>query len=818
MTSMSPDVSATSRVLIRRRFRIDGTVQGVGFRPYVHGVAAALGVTGFVGNGTDGVVVEAQGDTKALEELRHRLAQPPAPAYVASITELDRPVEEAAAGFTILATPPAAASGSTSIPPDLATCPDCLAELRDPADRRFRYPFIACAHCGPRYTMTVGLPYDRDTTTMVDFPLCPECAAEYADPSSRRFHAQPTACPACGPRLSMPVDDVAAALRAGQIVALKGIGGYHLACDAGDPRTVARLRERKRRRTKPFAIMTRDLDVARRIVAVDAAAQELLSSPARPIVILPARDLGYAAQVAPAPTGGAPTIGVMLPYAGLHHLLFDAGAPDVLVVTSGNLSDEPICTDPAEAAERLAGITDVFCHHDRRIHVACDDSVIATVDGVPRPVRRSRGYAPAPVRLTFESPPLLAVGGELKTTIAVSRERLVWLSQHIGDTENLATLAMLARTADALAELQRVEPVAVVSDRHPAYHSRRWAAEYAARHGIPHVTVQHHHAHLAALLAEHGVPEGEPVLGVVFDGSGYGDDGTLWGGEFLLGSYAAVRRVAHLRPVLLPGGDVAVRHPARSALAHLTTAGLSWDDTVPAAQFSDAERHLLARMLATGTQCTPTSSVGRLFDAVSSLLGVCQIAEDEGQAAVELESLARAATGNPALRDTPPSSPAAVGGSASTDASPLRADQDAVHDDADSLILNPTAWLEHALAASATSRAEAALRFHADLAGGVLAVAEQVARRDGVRAVGLTGGVFANAVLTQLCRAALEAAGFVVLTHETVPPNDGGLALGQIAVVAAGGGHPHLLHRERPYDQHPQREETRDVPECAGPG
>ena len=618
--------------------RVTGVVQGVGFRPFVHGVATRLGIVGHVGNDSAGVFVDAQGPAAAITDLIADVTTGPRMSHVEDVVVRDLPLS-AANGFVIA--PSTSAVGTTSIPPDTAVCDDCLAEMRDAGDRRFGYPFIACTHCGPRFTIVTGLPYDRPGTTMADFPLCDACQQEYDDPASRRFHAQPTACPACGPRMSAPVDDIVGALRSGLVVAIKGIGGYHLACDASQPAAVATLRRRKQRGDKPFALMVRGLDEAHGIVDLDATAVDALTSTARPIVLAPSRDGDLQDRVAP----GNGYLGVMLPYAPLHHLLFDAGAPDIIVMTSGNVADEPICTDAEEAEERLRPLADLLVHHDRRIHIACDDSVVRAAEGTTQPVRRSRGYAPLPVGLPLDAPPLLAVGGELKTTIAVAQGRHAWMSQHIGDTQNLETLAMLARTAATLCELQRVRPTAIVSDAHPGYLSRRWASEEAARQSVPHLTVQHHHAHLASLLAEHRIAPGEPVLGFAFDGTGYGTDGTIWGGELLLGSYASVERVGHLRPVLLPGGDAAVRRPLRTALAHLRAA----DEEPTATLIAAAEPNELAvvgRMLETGTGCTPTTSMGRLFDAVAALLDVRQGVDYEGQAAIELEALAATAPPN----------------------------------------------------------------------------------------------------------------------------------------------------------------------------
>jgi hydrogenase maturation protein HypF len=606
--------------------------------------------------------------------------------------------------------------------------------------------------------MVAGLPYDRANTSMAAFPLCPACDAEYRDPRSRRYHAQPTACGACGPQLSMTVGEVVAALAGGRIVALKGVGGYHLACDARDAEAVARLRERKARGDKPFAVMVADLPAAHRIARLDPGAERVLQTPARPVLLCGSRDKGLQACVAP----GNSFLGVMLAYTPLHHLLFDAGAPEVLVMTSGNLSDEPICTDAAEAERRLAGIADVFCHHDRVIHVACDDSVVRQVAGVIQPVRRSRGYVPQPVPLPLAVPPMVAVGGEIKAAAAVAHLDRAWLTQHIGDVENLETVDMLQRSVRILSDLQRVAPEVIVSDAHPGYLSRRWAAEFAAQRGAVHRTVQHHHAHLASLLAEHTVPVGEPVLGVVFDGTGFGSDATIWGGEFLLGSYDQVDRVGHLKPIGLPGGDAAVRFPGRIALAHLHAAGLDLDDSAPARAMAAADVRLLKGMLASGAHCTPTTSMGRLFDAVAALLDVRQSVDYEAQAAIELEALADGVGAAPWW------SPVAV--------------------DDGQVIIDPSGWIASAARAhrEAVPVEQSAAAFHLGLAEAVVTAVRAIAERHDLMTVGLTGGVFANAVLTIACAQRLREAGFTVLTHRVVPPNDGGLALGQVCVAAAG--------------------------------
>ena len=781
---------------VRTGVRVTGVVQGVGFRPYVHALATGLGLTGLVGNDDAGVFVEVEGPPEAVEAFLARLpVEAPPLASVEDVRHAPVDVQDDDA-FVIVASR-RSSDAVTQIPPDTATCPDCLAEVRDPADRRHRYPFTACTYCGPRYTIVTGLPYDRPSTTMAAFPLCADCAREYDDPADRRFHAQPTACPVCGPQLwwrspGSPAgardaerdDALAAAMRLladGGIVAVKGLGGYHLMVDARDAAAVARLRARKQRGDKPFALLVRDAAVAAALVDLDDDAREILTSPQAPIVLAPLRDHDDARAIAAAVAPGHGHLGVMVAGTPLHHLLLGAHPDvpgvrfDVLVATSGNLADEPLCTDPAEADTRLADIADGWLHHDRGIHVACDDSVVRSALGGLLPVRRARGYAPMPVRLRTPAPPLLAVGGELKTTLCLAAGRRAWLSQHLGDTEHLETLDLLERTATTLAELTRVVPEVIVADRHPGYLSRRWAQQRAAALGVRFADVQHHHAHLASLLAEHGWPDDEPVLGVTFDGTGFGDDGTIWGGELLLGGCAHVARVGHVRPVALPGGDAAVRRPARTALAHLHAADLAWDDDLPpVAAADDVERRVVGAMLAGGTGCTPTTSMGRVFDAVASLLDVRHDVAYEGQAAMELEALAATAAPDPGAADQ----------------WRWRLDGDATPEDP--LVLDPAPALAAGVVAvrSGARPAAAARAFHEGLADSVVAAVLSVAARHDVRAVGLTGGVFANVLLTEAVAARLGRHDVRVLTHRVVPPNDGGLALGQAAVVAAGGAAP----------------------------
>ncbi len=548
--------------------------------------------------------------------------------------------------------------------PDVATCADCLRELADPADRRYRHPFITCTNCGPRFTIIESLPYDRSATTMAGFPMCAECAAEYADPADRRFHAQPIACPQCGPQLELVVrsgpshavgaDALAQArhlLAAGAIVAVKGLGGYHLACDATNEAAVRELRRRKRRGDKPFAVMARDLAAVHALAHVDEAEQTLLTGSRRPIVLLARRDgrgrdddgaraLPLGDAVAP----GNPDLGVMLPYTPLHTLLFgldgDEPGPRVLVMTSGNLAGEPITYDDADALRRLDGLADAWLRHDRPITVPCDDSVTRVVDGEELPIRRSRGYAPLPVALPVDVSPTLAVGAELKSTCCLAQGRYAWLSQHIGDMDDLATLEAFAATERHLELLTGVEPEQLVADRHPGYRSTAWARANAGPRPVH--AVQHHHAHVAAVMAEHGLDGSEPVIGIAFDGTGYGDDGAVWGGEVLIADFKGFQRFAHLGYAWLPGGDAAVERPYRMALAHLAAAGLPWDDDLPPVRACpEVERRVLAHQVATGFGSTRTSSVGRLFDAVSALAGVRQVVDFEAQAAIELEALAR---------------------------------------------------------------------------------------------------------------------------------------------------------------------------------
>lgn len=825
-----------SSAVVRLRIRVRGIVQGVGFRPFVYGLAARYGLAGHVGNDADGVFIEVEGADDALSAFRDALMlQAPPLAHVESVAAEAMP-PRGETEFTILQSR-AGADIRAQLPPDVAICDDCLRELFDPQDRRYRYPFINCTHCGPRFTIITSIPYDRAATTMASFTMCPACAAEYHDPHSRRFHAQPIACPDCGPQVwweekegdaltprpPLPRDAAEAAvgatyenasgergnqrirkaplprehseqlgeelgvraasdlailtaqtaLRTGKIVAVKGLGGFHLACDATSDEALATLRERKGRVDKPFAVMVRNLDGASAIAHIDAAEAALLTSRQRPIVLLRKR-AGSALSAGVAP--GNPCVGVMLPYTPLHYLLLEDRP---LVMTSGNLSGEPIVIDNDEARERLAPLVDAFLMHNRPIHVPCDDSVLRVHDGHELPIRRSRGYTPYPIRLPIVGPSVLATGGELKNTFCLTHEGSAFMSQHIGDMENLETLQAFERAQTLLCALYRAEPRAIICDLHPGYATTRWAEEHSARAGIPLIRVQHHHAHIAALMAEHGLDGTQRVIGVCLDGTGYGTDGAIWGGEVLLADYDGFARAAHLEYVPLPGGDAGVRRPYRMALAHLWAAGIAWDDDLPpVSACSPNERRVLLRQLEAGIGTVPTSSMGRLFDAVAALLGVRHVVTYEAQAAMELEGMV--AEGEEGVYAF------GMDERVETDEACLVSTKDRVsvvpHDSV--LVLNPAPVLRTIVADMQAGVAPGiiAVRFHAGVAEALVAVCLRLRAAGHGDVVALSGGVMQNEYLMSALVARLRAYGFSILTHGAVPPNDGGIALGQAVV------------------------------------
>jgi hydrogenase maturation protein HypF len=784
---------AAKATALRTRVRVDGTVQGVGFRPHVYRLARELSLGGYVLNDERGVLLEVEGSPEAVARFLERLATESPP-----LARIERILPEAVAttgidGFEILSSVRAGAPEAL-VSPDTATCAECLAEMRDPHDRRYRYPFINCTNCGPRFTIAIGVPYDRTLTTMVGFVMCGRCQAEYEDPGDRRFHAQPNACPECGPRArllragptehadgrgaqatngacQLPGDGIRAAAEAlskGLIVAVKGVGGYHLACRADSLQAVVALRERKHREDRPFALMAPDLPSAEAVVELDTRARALLEDRARPIVIARRRE---GADVAAAVAPDCPDLGVMLPYTPLHHLLLadfadatrEAPAP-ALVMTSGNLSDEPIAYDDEDAIERLRDVADVFLVHDRPIHMRTDDSVLRHTAAGPLTMRRSRGYVPSAIALPVAAPcPLLACGAELKSTFCVTKDEHAWVSHHIGDLKNFETLLSFREGIAHFQRLFAVTPEVVVHDLHPDYLSTGYALERAADDAQPiePIGVQHHHAHLAACLAEHG--ETGPAVGAIFDGSGYGPDGTVWGGELLAGDLCDFERAGHLRRVRLPGGDRAVSEPWRMACAWLTDAQDGEElPSLPATLSGEVtpERWEAVARLARSELAPITSSAGRLFDAIAALCGVRATASYEGQAAIELEGLV-----DPAERG---------------------AYEIELIDRAGTLELDPRPAVLAALIerAAEVSVGTIAARFHSGLARATADACARIAGAHGLDTVVLSGGVFQNRVLLERTIERLRATGLRVLFPRLLPLNDGGISLGQAAVAA----------------------------------
>ncbi|HWG64120.1 MAG TPA: carbamoyltransferase HypF [Streptosporangiaceae bacterium] len=761
---------------VRTSIRVEGVVQGVGFRPFVYSLATGLGLAGWVGNDVDGVFAEVEGTAEAVQEFLAGLERDAPPlARVERVTARAIPAS-GEPGFSIVPSDPVGRRRAL-ISADSATCADCLAELADPADRRFGYPFINCTNCGPRFTIVRDVPYDRPFTTMAGFAMCERCAAEYHDPLDRRFHAQPVCCPACGPRLRLtasdgiespgdPVDGAASVLLRGQVLAVKGLGGYHLAVDATNEEAAATLRSRKHREDKPFALMVPDVAAARQLCEVDDLAESLLTSTRRPIVLLPrlAATLGAAATPSVAATRGVAAsvapgnkqLGLMLPYTPVHHLLLGRLARPI-VLTSGNASDEPIAYRDADALRRLSGIADAFLTHDRAIHIRTDDSVVRPFRGRAALLRRSRGYVPEPLTVRRRFPrPVLAVGAELKNTFCLGSEDRAFLSHHIGDLENFETLRSFTEGIGHFQRLFDIEPQVVAHDLHPEYLSTKYAMDLADAELCG---VQHHHAHIASCLADND--EDGPVIGVAFDGTGFGTDATIWGGEFLIADLAEAERAGHLAGVPMPGGAAAIKHPWRMAAVYLDAAfpeGLPAGLDIAARNASGwADVLMLGRK---GVNSPVTSSAGRLFDAVASLLGVRDSINYEGQAAVELEQWADDAEHK--------AYPAAV-----VEGSPLR--------------LRGTDLIRAAAQdlAGGEPAGVVASRFHRGVAAAICAACDLLREKSGLGAVALSGGVFQNLLLLGATVDMLEERGFRVLVHSRVPPNDGGISLGQAAVTAA---------------------------------
>ncbi len=783
-----------------RQIQVKGIVQGVGFRPFIFALAERYGLTGWVRNTSAGVDIAVDGLPQALDAFVQAIrTEAPPLAQIDEVTAVAIPAN----GYTAfeIVHSEAISGAFQPISPDVCICDDCLHELFDPNDRRYLYPFINCTNCGPRFTIIQDIPYDRPLTTMAPFAMCAECRREYEEPRDRRFHAQPVACPVCGPTvwldLGFGISDFGKArsseiqnpkfaiemtqrlLVEGKIVAIKGLGGFHLACDALNATAVATLRARKLRRDKPFALMMPGLETVAQHCYVNDAEQELLLSRARPIVILrKRRDSPISPECAP----GQNTLGVMLPYTPLHYLLFHQSSiarpqPSILVMTSGNLSEEPIAYRNEEARTRLVNLADAFLMHNREIHVRCDDSVMriyalqvpvadstasnrqASSVNSQLPIRRSRGYAPLPIKLPWEAPPMLATGAELKNTFCLSNGRYAFLSHHIGDMENFETLQSFEQGVAHFEKLFRVQPALIAYDLHPNYLASRYARERAEREGITAVAVQHHHAHIAAVMAENGHPGDRPVIGVSFDGTGYGDDGAIWGGEFLIADYARYERPFHLVYTPLPGGDTAVREPWRLALAWLRHCGFGISDfrLLISSQIPNPKAEiapLVWQQMERGINAPLTSSMGRLFDAVAALVGLRHSVNYEAQAAIELEAL--------------------------VDPNESGAYPFTIHNSID------PAPLIHAILADLrqnTPIPTIAARFHNGVAQMTLDVCRELRRRTGINEVALSGGVWQNVTLLQKTVQLLQQEQFTLLLHSQVPPNDGGLALGQTAVA-----------------------------------
>ncbi len=764
---------------LRDRHTVSGRVQGVGFRPFVYRLAVREGLTGFVLNAPEGVVIEVQGPQEALDRFAVALRDelPPLAMLVTQDRQAADPLPEES-GFSIRATRQGEGH-HVLVSPDVAVCPDCLADMADPANRRHDYPFTNCTNCGPRYTITRSLPYDRATTSMACFPMCPDCQAEYDDPMDRRFHAQPNACAVCGPRLWLTdasgkrlaegqaaLDAAARQLARGRVLAMKGLGGFHLAVDACNPDAVDALRTRKNRPDKPLAVMVPDVETLERLARVDQEERAMLSGQERPIVLVP---LNPDHPLAPGISPDTAELGAMLPYTPLHHVLlarFRTGAPDLpapavpaLVMTSGNASSEPICLGNREALARLGGIADVFLLHDRDILVRTDDSVVRYLDlpdggrGVQF-LRRARGFTPSPVFLDRGGPCVLGVGPELKNTICLTKGDQAFLSQHIGDMHNLETAAFHKEVVAHLADILRVTPQTVVADLHPDYLSTRYALEES---GLPVLRLQHHFAHVFALLAEHRLDQ--PVLGIALDGSGYGLDGTIWGGELLYVDprNVTMRRVGHFAPVRLPGGEAAIRQPWRMAVSCLHALGRDpLAEGWPWLAGREQAATLVRSMIDKGVNSPVTTSCGRLFDAVSALAGLCGQINYEGQAAIRLQQA---------------QDPAETGAYALT-----------AREDGQGMLVLDTLGLFGRAAddlLDGASPGAVAARFHEGLARGLADAARNLCARLGVTRVGLSGGVFHNATLSVRLAGLLNAAGLTPLIHAQTPPGDGCIALGQ---------------------------------------
>jgi hydrogenase maturation protein HypF len=751
--------------LVRKKVGVTGLVQGVGFRPFVYRLARSHNLAGWVRNTSRGVEIEVEGPPATVELFVRQLSQE-APA----LARLERLVSDEVAPldqetFEILESESLPGTEAV-IPPDVGLCADCAREIRDPEDRRFQYPFTNCTNCGPRFTLIRQVPYDRPQTTMAVFEMCPDCRREYEDPGDRRFHAEPTACPACGPQVWLEfqgerwerevMPTAARLLMDGGVLALKGLGGFHLACDASNDAAVETLRDRKGRQDKPFALMVRDLEEAARICDITDLERALLLSPERPIVLCQWRPSG---RISPRVAPGNNYLGLLLPYTPLHLLLMDQ-APPALVMTSGNLSEEPLVFTNKEAREKLAGLADAFLMHNRDIHVPCDDSVVRPLpDGTVIPLRRARGLVPHTISLPLDAPEILGLGAEQKNTFCLAWGQTALMSQHIGDLDTLETFEYYQLAIRHFEALSRKRPRILAHDLHPHYLSTRYAQE---QENAQLIGVQHHHAHVAACLAENG--RSEKCLGLALDGTGYGPDGTVWGGEVLVADLAGFTRVGHFALVRLPGGEAAIRNPARMAIAYLYAAyGEKVQETAEklGLSFPDLEWRVLLKQLASGWHSPMTTSAGRLFDAVAAAIGVCRQRTYEGQPALELEMAA-----DPEEHGFYPAE---------------------VQQNGDTLILDTLAIFRGAVAdrLSCQDNVVIASRFHQSLVQGLTQMCVMLREGTGLNLTALSGGVFQNGLLVTRLKTSLAQQGFEVLTHKLTPPNDGGISLGQVAIAAA---------------------------------
>jgi hydrogenase maturation protein HypF len=763
-----------------RKIHISGIVQGVGFRPFIYSSAKHHQLTGWVRNTSAGVDIEVEGKHTSIQAFIHDINTKFPPLAAINSLLISEKEPQGYSEFQILESTPIPGE-FIPISPDVGLCEDCYKELIDPSNRRYLYPFINCTNCGPRYTIINDIPYDRPLTTMAGFPMCPACTAEYNDPLNRRFHAQPTACSDCGPWIwietldfsdnknqkkqstDLVLTEAHRRLNSGQILAIKGLGGFHLACNAQDERVVSLLRERKQRVDKPFAVMMPDFETIKQHCYLSEGERIALLSHEKPIVILKRKKIStIAASIAP----NQDTIGVMLPYTPLHHLLFQTLngndlTPLALVMTSGNLSDEPIAVDNDEAHQKLASLADAFLLHNRPIQTRCDDSVTRMIKSSNETeylhfIRRARGYTPRPIELIWDSVPTLAVGGELKNTFCLTRQRYAFPSQYIGDMQNYETLQWFESSISHLQHLLRIQPQLLACDKHPDYLSTRYAHDRATQTQTPLIEVQHHHAHIASVMVENQHPQGIPVIGLAFDGTGYGDDGNIWGGEFFIATYQSYQRLFHLEYMPLPGGDISTKSPARIALAYLFQSGIDWYPELTCVNhFCPEDRIRLLAQLTHKINTPVTSSMGRLFDAVASLTGIRQTINYEAQAAIELEASAK--------QDEESSYPFTVNGN----------------------VISITPLLESVVyeVLSGIPGSVIAARFHNTVIQMVYQIVELINMKSSIKIVALSGGVWQNSHLLTRTIALLSKGGYTVLTHRRVPTNDGGISLGQAAIA-----------------------------------